>query len=109
MTSKQSQELLNQAQLYQQQIQGIAIQKETFSMQLIEITKALDELEKSKGDGLYKVSGPILIKSEKGELKKELEEKKELISVKLKTLEKSEQRIKERIDGLKEKLTKAEA
>ena len=105
--SEQSQQLLNQAQLYQQQIQNIMVQKESLSMQLLEINNALDEIEKTKEKDLYKVSGPLLIKSAKEEIKKDLAEKKELIDLKLKTLEKSEAKIKTKIDELRERLTRA--
>ena len=105
--SEQSQQLLNQAQLYQQQMQSIMVQKESLNMQLLEINNALDEIEKTKEKDLYKVSGPLLIKSAKEEIKKDLAEKKELIDLKLKTLEKSESKIKTKIDELRERLTKA--
>lgn len=101
-----SQQLLNQAQLYQQQMQGILTQKETLNVQMVELSTALDELEKTKDQDVYKVSGPLLIKSKKTEVKKDLEEKKELIDVKLKTLEKSEEKIKKKLDDLREQLTK---
>lgn len=107
MTADQSQQLLQQAQIYQQQMQGIAVQKETLHLQLAEISSALDELDKTKETDVYKISGPLLIKTEKSDVKKDLEEKKELIDVKVKTLEKSEQKIKVKIDELRERLTKS--
>ena len=88
-------------------MQGIAVQKETLHLQLAEISSALDELDKTKETDVYKISGPLLIKTEKSDVKKDLEEKKELIDVKVKTLEKSEQKIKVKIDELRERLTKS--
>ena len=109
MTNDQSHQLMNQAQLYQQQIHGILMQKENLNLQMTEINNALDELTKSKEKDIYKISGPLLIKSAREDVKKDLEEKKELISLKLKTLDKSEQKIKGKIDELREKLTKPSA
>ncbi|MBI4181522.1 MAG: prefoldin subunit [Candidatus Aenigmarchaeota archaeon] len=99
----QNMQLLNQAQMYQQQMQGIAAQKEAVNMQLMELSGALDELEKATG-AVYKVAGPLIVKSEKAELKKDMEEKKELLHTRLKVLEKSELKIREKVDELKGKL-----
>ncbi len=101
----ETQQLLEQAQVYQQQIQGIITQKETMNMQLLEMKNALEELEKSKETEVYKLSGPVLIKAKKTEVEKDLKEKKEMIEVRVKTLEKSEARIKGRIEELRHKLT----
>ena len=103
--ANETQQLLEQAQVYQQQIQGIITQKETMNMQLLEMKNALEELEKSKETEVYKLSGPVLIKAKKTEVEKDLKEKKESIEVRVKTLEKSEARIKDRIEKLRHKLT----
>ncbi len=103
--ANETQQLLEQAQVYQQQIQGIITQKETMNMQLLEMKNALEELEKSKETEVYKLSGPVLIKAKKTEVEKDLKEKKEIIGVRVKTLEKSEARIKAKIEELRHKLT----
>lgn len=103
----QSQQLLQQAQVYQQQIQGISAQKEAFNMQIMEISNAVEQLEKTKEKDVYKASGPLLIKESKESVKKDLEEKKELLNTRLKVLEKSEQKLKAKIDELRERLSKA--
>ena len=103
--SKQVQQLLNQAQLYQQQIQNIMAQKETLNIQLIEIGKALEELEKTTEGEVYKIAGPILIKSKRVEVRKELKEREDAIRTRLKTMESGEKRIRERIEALRDKLS----
>jgi prefoldin beta subunit len=106
MASEQEQQLLNQAQLYQQQMQTIMMQKENISIQLLEIKKALDETEKVEAKReIYKVSGPILIKSTKAEVLKDLKEKQETLNVRMKTLESGEKKAKAKISELREKLT----
>src|SRR3989338_9170863 len=85
MISKQTQNILEQAQLYQQQIQGVVAQKEALNMQLIEINKSLEELRKTKEKEIYKISGPILIKQPIQEVRKDLDQKKELIDLRIKT------------------------
>ena len=103
--TEDTQKLLEQAQVYQQQIQGLIAQKETMKMQLLEMKKALEELEKSKETEVFKLSGPVLIKEKKAEVEKDLKEKVEGLDVRVKTLQKSEDRIKEKIEELRKKLT----
>lgn len=107
MTMTKQAQLLEQAQLFQQQMQGIAAQREALNMQLIEINKSMEELEKTKEKEIYKISGPILIKQGTEEVKKDLDEKKQLIGLRIKTLEKSEQKLAEKLEELREKAIKA--
>ena len=106
VTQEQAQQVLGQAQVYQQQMQSILSQKETLKLQQMEIKKALEEIGKAKEEHLYKASGPILIKSSKEDVKKELSEKDEFITTRLQTLERSEKKVKEKIEELREKLSK---
>lgn len=107
--SKQVQELLNQAQLYQQQMQGIVAQKEAMNVQLIEISKALEELDKVKeSEEVYKIAGPILVKSKKTEVRKDLKEKEDMIRMRLKTMESGEKRIRTKIEELRDKISAPE-
>lgn len=107
MTEEDSQKLLGQAQLYQQQMQGIMTQKEALKLQRVEIEKALAELEKTSEKEVFKISGPILIKEGKPHVKKDLNEKKDAISLRIKTLEKGEAKIKGQLEELKTKLSKS--
>ncbi len=106
VTQEQAQHLLGQAQVYQQQMQSIVAQKETLKMQQMELKKALEEMEKSQEASVYKASGPILIKSSREDVKKELSEKDEFITTRLQTLERSEKKVREKIEEIREKLNK---
>ncbi|NIM47376.1 MAG: prefoldin subunit beta [Candidatus Aenigmarchaeota archaeon] len=101
--SPEAQKILIELQTFQQQMQTVLIQKEGLNMQNMEIDKALEELNKTKHDDVYKAVGPILIKSTKNELSKELSEKKETIELRLKSLQKQENRVKERLKESQEK------
>ncbi len=106
MDSADSQ-LLGQAQLYSQQIQSIVTQKTALTIELNEINKALEELGKTEEKFVYKLSGPVLMKTETAKMKGDLEEKESMINLRIKTLEKQEQRVKEKIDELRAKIIKA--
>ncbi len=99
----QVQQLLLQLQTFQQQMQAVALQKENLGMQKIESEKALEELEKSE-DEVYKAVGPILVKTTKVNMVKELKEKNETIDLRLSSLNKQEEKIKEKVRENQEKL-----
>jgi len=107
VTQEEAQQIVAQAQVYQQQMQSILTQKETIKMQQLEIKKASEDIEKTQEQHAYKISGPILIKCTKEEVRKELAEKSELISTRLQTLERSEKRVREKIEEIREKLSKS--
>ena len=100
----EAQQVLLDLQACQQQMQTVLIQKESLNIQNMEIEKALEELKKVKNEEVFKAVGPILIKSEKAKLQKELEERKETIDLRLKSLQKQENRMKERMEESQKKL-----
>jgi len=97
-------QLVAQFQNYQQQMQSLLIQKESMKLQSIEADKALKELEKTQQKSAYKITGQIMISKPVEELKSELEEVKENIDIRIKSLEKSEERLTGRLKELQEKL-----
>jgi len=106
MTEMDNTQLIGQAQSYQQQMQAYMMQKESLSIQLIEINKAIEDIEKSKEKDIYRISGPVLIKTQMADAKKDLKEKHDLIKLRLSQIEKKEKGIKDKIDDLRDKLTK---
>ena len=88
----------------QQQLQGILIQKESLKIQNMEINRALEELEKTNQTSAYKIAGQIMISKPIKELKDEMNEIKETIDLRAKSLEKSEERISNKLKELQEKL-----
>jgi prefoldin beta subunit len=104
MPTEEDRKLVEQFQLYQQQLQGIMIQKENLKLQIFEIDRALEELESSKEKDAYKITGPIMIKKSSEELKNELKERKENYNLRIKTLEKAETKITNRLREMEPKL-----
>ena len=104
--SQEAQQAFMDLQMNQQQLQNIVMQIDQLKMQTMEIEKALEELGKAKEDDVYKAVGPILIKTNKNDLEKELKEKEETAKVRVKSLENQEAQIKERMQGMQEKLQK---
>jgi len=99
------QERLLRLQQLQQTLQNILVQKQQVELELLEVDKALEELEKTPDDGvIYKSVGSILIKTEKAKITEELKERKELANMRVSVLGKQEERIRSQIKELNEKL-----
>lgn len=102
--SKETEENINQLQLLEQSLQNFLIQKQQFQAQLVEVESALKELEFAKES--YKIVGSIMIESKKEDLKKELESKKEMLTIRIGALEKQEKQIKEKSTKLQSEVVK---
>ncbi len=87
----------------QQQLQNSYIQKENSRVELNEITSALDELKNVKGD-VFRHSGVIVIKADPKTIAKDLEEKKELLELRLKSFDKKDMQLKERFQIVQQEL-----
>ncbi len=92
----------------QQNLQAILVQKQQVEVETSEVGKAIAELKKTgESDTVYKSAGNILVKANKEELVKELEERKELSGTRSAVLGKQEQRVRENIKDLQAKIEEA--
>ncbi len=102
---KEAQPYLQKIQMQTQQLQQVLLQRQSISLQLAEVNKALEELRKVKNEDVFKAVGPILIKSEKSSLLKELEERKETLEMQNKKLSEHESRTREALKDAQEKVS----
>ncbi|MEM1985889.1 MAG: prefoldin subunit beta [Nitrososphaeria archaeon] len=92
----------------QRNLQAVQIQKKQIDLEISEIERALDELKKAApDDAVYKFTGQILIKVSKDELVKELEEKLELDKTRMTILAKQEEKLKQSLTELQNKISSA--
>jgi len=98
-----------QFQQMQQQIQMIAQQRYQVELQITELEKTLEELDRVKDDAeIYKSVGTLLVRNDdKASLKSELEEKKETLGIRVKTLKNQETALREMHQKLQGELTQA--
>lgn len=101
---EETKKMIAQFQSYQQQLQTIFIQKESLKLQMLEIERALKELDETKQKTAYKITGQIMISKPVEELKLELSETKENIDIRINSLEKSEKHISDKSKDLQTKL-----
>ena len=95
---KSTQKKIDKLQLIEQNLGNLSQQKQNIQLQLNEVENAIEELNKS--DVSYKIVGPIMVKSSKENLKLELENKEKILNLKIKTIEKQEDQIKEKMKNL---------
>lgn len=104
----QVQNQLKQLQQFQQQLEIITQQRLQVEARLKETETALEELSKLEGEeSIYKAIGNLIIKTNKDKLIKELQEDKESLEIRKKSLESQENRLKERIEDLQNKIQEA--
>jgi prefoldin beta subunit len=101
----QIQEQLVRLQQLQQTLQAVVTQKQQLEIELTEADRAIGELEKlSDQTPVYKSVGSILVKYDRQLLVNELKEKKELYNTRVTVLGRQEERTRERIKELQQKL-----
>ena len=101
----QVQEELVRLQQLQQTLQAVVSQKQQLEMDMTETDRALAELEKVTGETpVYKSVGSILVKADREALLSELKERKELLNTRVTVLGRQEERTRERIKDIQQKL-----
>lgn len=99
------QERLLRLQQLQETLQTVLAQKQQLDAELLDIDRALSELEKVPDEAvIYKSIGALLIKTDKAKVTSELAERKELTSMRISVLTKQEERLRSQIKELQEKL-----
>ncbi|HDI03042.1 MAG TPA: prefoldin subunit beta [Candidatus Pacearchaeota archaeon] len=105
MEEKEREEILARIQLTEQALQNLLLQKQSFQLELLETENALSEVKSTKGD-VFKIVGPVLVKAKKEDLIPELEKKKEILELRIKSIEKQEQEMKEKLTKEREEALK---
>lgn len=106
--SPQLRHQLAQFQQAQQQAQALLGQRQQVELMLKETERAVEELNKLPEDAvLYKSVGTILVRSEKGTLLKDLAEQKEMLDLRVKTLERQGERAVQRLREMRDKIDEA--
>lgn len=101
---KETEQKIGQLQMFEQSLQSFLGQKQQFQAQLVEIESALGELETT--EKAYKIVGNIMVESDKNELKADLQSKKEMLELRLKTMERQETQVREKASKLQSEILK---
>ncbi|MBU0636229.1 prefoldin subunit [Candidatus Micrarchaeota archaeon] len=105
LTNEQpSQEDLMQFEQSRNQLMGVSGQKQQLQAQTNLLGKSLEELDKTTEKKVYKAVGNILILSDVIQTKKELKETKESIDLRVKTLQKQEDILVQKLNKIRAKI-----
>lgn len=97
---------IQEVQIKDQEFQQLILQKRNFKYELDEVDYALKELEKAEGEVSKIVAGAIIIKTDKETLTKELNRKKELIELRLKSIDSEEKELSKEVELLRDEVMK---
>jgi len=110
-TNKELQENIQELNQAEQHLQNFLLQKQTFQIELNETNSALEEVKKTKGN-IYKIVGQVMVKVNKEDIIKELEEKRDTLNLRIKAIENQEKILRDKIENtrklIEEKLRKRE-
>jgi prefoldin beta subunit len=98
---------IQEMQYIEQNLQQILMQKQAFNLEQNETTHALEELKNADNEVFKIVGNQIIVKSTKENLTKDLTQKKELIELRLKNLDKQEKDFSDKINSLRDEVLKA--
>lgn len=102
---KETQQKIHELQGFEQNLQGILMQKQAFQMELTETENALKEIKDSKDD-IFKIIGNIMIKTDKKKTEEDLTKKKGLLALRLSSIEKQETEMSKQAEELKTEVMK---
>ena len=102
--SKETEQKIGQLQMFEQSLQSFLGQKQQFQMQLVEVESALSELETTSKS--YKIVGNIMVEADKGELKSDLQSRREMLELRIKTIERQELQVREKASKLQSEILK---
>lgn len=94
---------VQEIQIIEQTMYNLSFQKQSFQLELSETIETLSNLESSEGE-IFKIVGQLMIKSNKNKIKEELLNKQKLLELRLKSIEKEENSLAEKVTSLRQGL-----
>jgi prefoldin beta subunit len=98
---------LQEMQIIEQSLQATLMQKQAFQIELDETLKASDAL-KNSGDEVYKIVGQLMLKINKKEAEEENSKKKEILELRIKSLDRQEHELAKKMDDLRSSFTQTQ-
>ena len=96
---------IQQIQFMENNIQNLFMQKQAFQMELSESQSAIKEIENSEGE-IFKIIGQLMIETDKQKTKEELSNKEKILELRIRTIEKQEGSLMEKLENLRKEATK---
>ena len=94
---------IQEMQILEQTLQNMLLQKQAFQMELSETNSALEEIN-SSGEDVFRIIGQLMVKTYKKKMLDELANKEKILNLRIKTIDKQESSMMERVEGLKQEI-----
>src|SRR3989344_5912986 len=94
--SNESEKKISKLQILEQNFQNLLQQKQNFQSQKMEVETAEGEI--------YKITGTVMIKTDKEKIISELNSKKETVNIRFNAVEKQEKRLRNEIENLQKEV-----
>lgn len=104
MSSQEQEAQIQQLGLIEQNLNNLLMQRQSFTTQMNETESALIQLRTKPS--AFKIIGNIMIETGSAELVKELTHKKELLSLRIKNLQKQEQQLQQKAKTIQDSVMK---
>ncbi|MBT3720627.1 prefoldin subunit beta [archaeon] len=101
---KETKEKIEQLQNLEQNINNLIAQKQQFQSSSLEVENALSQIDDTKQ--IFRIIGNIMVASNKQLVNKELQEKKELLDLRLKTMDKQEEKLRSQAEEIQKEVLK---
>ena len=101
---KETKEKIEQLQNLEQNINNLIAQKQQFQSSSLELENALSQIDDTKQ--IFRIIGNIMVASNKQLVNKELQEKKELLDLRLKTMDKQEEKLRSQAEEIQKEVLK---
>lgn len=103
---EETQRKIQELQMLEQNFQQLVMQKQAFKYELDETNFALEELKSASGDVFKIIAGNVMIRSTKDKVEADLKHKKELIELRMKTMDKQEADFSKKIESIRDDVLK---
>jgi prefoldin beta subunit len=97
---------IQEIQILEHNFEQLMQQKHMFNMEISETDLALKELDSSSGDVFKLVGSQVIIKTTKEKLSADLKHKKELLNLRMKSMDTQEKEFADRIEELRQQIMK---
>lgn len=102
MTDKDKEKKIQEIQIFEQNLHNLLLQKQAFQMEISETRAAKKEIENSKD--VFKIIGQLMLSADKEKTKEELQNKEKLLDLRIKSIEKQEKSLTEKMDSLRKEV-----
>lgn len=100
--TQETQEKIGRLSMIEQNLQQSLLQKQQLQSNMFEYESALKEIEGK--DEAYKIVGNLMVMTKSSDLKKDLEQKKEMIQLRMEAIEKQEKNLRDKAKKIQEEV-----